>query len=96
MKLRIHREAEVEIDEAQPWYEQRSELAAAAFELEISHAIQRILHAPFRYPKGRRGERRFIVDQFPYTITYRILDDTVFITAFAHQSRRPGYWRHRK
>lgn len=96
MKLRIHREAEAEIDDAQAWYDDRSETAARAFELEVSHAIQLILEAPYRYPKGGRGERRFVVDQFPYTITYRILDDTVFITAFAHQSRRPGYWRHRR
>ena len=96
MKLRIHREAEAELDEAQVWYEERSAQTARAFELEISHAIHLILDTPFRYPKGTRGERRFVLDQFPYTITYRILDDTVIITAFAHQSRRPGYWRHRR
>lgn len=94
--LRFHPEADQELAEAREWYEVRSEVAAQAFTLEIDHAIEQILEAPLRYPIGRRGERRFVLDRFPYTILYRTRDDHVFITAVAHQSRRPGYWRHRR
>ncbi len=95
MALRFHREADEELAEARAWYEARSEVAAQAFALEIDHAIEHIMEAPLRYPSGRRGERKFIMDRFPYTILYRVRDDHIFITAVAHQSRRPGYWRHR-
>ena len=95
-KLRLHREADEELTEAKVWYQERSEVAAQAFALEIEHAIRRILEAPHRYPQGRRGEHRFVLDRFPYTILYRFREDHVFIVAVAHQSRRPGYWRHRK
>lgn len=94
--VRFHSEADQELLEAQTWYEKRSEVAAQAFALEIDGAINRISMAPLRYPQGRRGERRFVLDRFPYTILYRVRADHVFVTAVAHQSRRPGYWRHRK
>jgi plasmid stabilization system protein ParE len=94
--LRFHPEAEKELSEAREWYEVRSEVAAQAFALEIDHAIERILEAPLRYAIGTRGERRFVLDRFPYTILYRVRADHVFITAIAHQSRRPGYWQHRR
>jgi toxin ParE1/3/4 len=95
-RLRVHPEADEEVIAARKWYEARSEVAAQAFALEIDHAIEQILEAPLRYPVGPRGERRFILNRFPYTILYRISTDYVFITAIAHQSRRPGYWRQRR
>ena len=93
--LRFHPEAERELVSAQIWYEKRSEVAAQAFALELDKAIHRILESPQTYPMGRRGERRFILERFPYTILYRTEDDDVFVTAVAHHSRRPDYWRHR-
>ena len=96
MQVRFHREADEELAEAQNWYRERSEVAAQAFALEIDHAIESIAEAPQRWPQGRRGERRFTLDRFPYTVLYRVRADYVFITAVAHQSRRPGYWHHRR
>lgn len=94
--VQFHPEADQELIEAREWYDARSEVAAQAFSLEVDHAIGRILEAPLRYPIGRRGERRFVLDRFPYTILYRVRESHVFITAVAHQSRRPGYWHHRR
>jgi toxin ParE1/3/4 len=94
--LRFHPEADEELTEARNWYEARSEVAAQAFALEVSDAIERILQTPLRYPAGHRGEHRCVLDRFPYTILYRLRKDHVFITAVAHQSRRPNYWRHRR
>jgi toxin ParE1/3/4 len=94
--VRFHPEAEEELAEAREWYEERSEIAAQAFALEIDRAVGRIVEAPLRYPNGWRGEHRFVLNRFPFTILYRVRVDHVFITAVAHQSRRPGYWRHRR
>jgi toxin ParE1/3/4 len=93
--LTFHPEADQELAEAREWYAERSEVAAHAFALEIDRAIHRITDAPLRYPQGWRGERRYVLERFPYTLLYRTREDHVFITAVAHQSRRPGYWRHR-
>lgn len=91
MLIRLHREASDELDEAREWYAERSEVAAQAFALEIDHAIERIAQSPLTYPQGRRGERRFVLNRFPFTILSRVRADHVFITAIAHQNRRPGY-----
>ncbi|HEV7765964.1 MAG TPA: type II toxin-antitoxin system RelE/ParE family toxin [Thermoanaerobaculia bacterium] len=96
MQFRFHPEADEELFEAQAWYEKRSEAAAQAFAMESDHALSRIADAPLRYPQGWRGEHRFLLDRFPYTLLYRVRGDHIYITAVAHQSRRPGYWRHRK
>ena len=53
--LRFHPEADQELLEARDWYEERSEVAAQAFTLEIDHAIARIREAPQRYPMGSPG-----------------------------------------
>jgi plasmid stabilization system protein ParE len=84
MRVIFHSEADQELTEATAWYEERSELAAQAFALEIDHAIRAIAQAPLRWPKVKRGERRFVLDRFPYTVLYRVKADHVFITAVAH------------
>ncbi len=94
--VRFHPEADRELADAREWYRARSEVAAQAFSLEIDRAIQRIAEAPLTYPIGRRGEHRFLLNRFPYTILYRLRGEDVFVTAVAHQSRRRGYWRNRR
>lgn len=96
MKVRFHPEVDAELVEAEAWYRERSEVAAQAFALEIDAAIALILEAPLRWAQKRRGEHRFVLKRFPYTIIYRVHEDHVFVTAVAHHSRRPNYWRHRK
>jgi toxin ParE1/3/4 len=39
--------------------------------------------------------RRFVLDDFPFSLIYRIESERIWIVAVAHQSRRPGYWRER-
>ncbi len=97
MKLvRFHSEAEQELAEHEAWYRQRSEVAAQGFLLELDHAIAAVAEAPERWPIGRHGDRRYVFPRYPFTLLYRVHGDHVFITAVAHQSRRPGYWHHRK
>ena len=95
-RVELHPLAQDEVTAAEAWYRERSEVAAQAFVLEINRAIEEIFEAPERWPVGRRGERRVVLRRFPYSLLYRIREDDIFITAVAHQSRRPGYWRHRK
>lgn len=35
------------------------------------------------------------LDVFPYGIVYFVRDDEVLVVAYAHERRRPGYWRER-
>ena len=80
---------------AASWYRERSAKAAAAFEAEIAHAMERIAGAPDRYPPYIDESRRILLRRFPYSIVYRLNTDSIEIVAVAHWRRRPGYWRHR-
>ena len=88
-------EALAEAVAAAAWYRDRSARAAAAFEAEIAHAMNRIAAAPDRYPPYVDESRRILLRRFPYAIIYRLNADTIEIVAIAHGRRRPGYWRHR-
>lgn len=92
----FHPEAVQELAEHESWYREKSEMAAQGFLLELNRAIRNVAEFPERWPVASRGERRFVFPRYPFTLLYRIKGEVVFITAVAHQSRRPGYWRHRK
>ncbi len=91
-RIEFHPEADRELADAKAWYRDRSEVAAQAFALEIDQAIKSIAEAPERWPKMDRPERRVVLSRFPYSILYRVRSEEVFITAVAHQKRRPDYW----
>jgi toxin ParE1/3/4 len=93
--VRFHFEAEQELLEHEAWYWKRSEVAAQGFLLELEHAITMVRASPETWPIGRRGEHRYVFPRYPFTLLYRIRGNEIFVTAVAHQSRRPGYWRHR-
>ncbi|MGI9068072.1 MAG: type II toxin-antitoxin system RelE/ParE family toxin [Pyrinomonadaceae bacterium] len=95
MKVEFHPEADQELTEAKRWYRKRSQLAARAFATDINNALQDISVSPHRWPETTLGERRLVLSRFPFSILYRVRENVVFITAVAHQRRRPGYWRNR-
>jgi len=74
--------------------EANADLARAFIsEFERSAALlgeQPELGAPWR---GRA--RRFPLRRFPYSIVYYLSEGHIRILAVAHQSRKPGFWRHR-
>ena len=44
---------------------------------------------------GARGVKRLILRRFPYSVIVYERDAEIFVIAFAHHARRPGYWRER-
>lgn len=96
IRVEFHPEADQELEAAKNWYQERSNLAARAFATEIADSLAKIAGSPERWPATGSGERRFLLSKFPFSILYRMLASEIFVTAVAHQKRRPGYWRHRK
>jgi len=70
--LRVRRAAELEISEAQLWYEAKEKGLAAEFLSEVSQTIDRILETPLIYQHVHRGIRRAILHRFPYLIWYQV------------------------
>jgi toxin ParE1/3/4 len=99
--LRIHRLAEDEIVDAASWYEDRqSGLGIALLDL-IDKAIETIRSgvlptSPVPDARNVKGARRILLRRYPYSIVLHESEDEIVLVAFAHNSRRPGYWRSRE
>ncbi|MCB1229353.1 MAG: type II toxin-antitoxin system RelE/ParE family toxin [Verrucomicrobiae bacterium] len=96
MRVRYDDEAFGEAMDAATWYETQREELARAFLAKWKEAELRMLADPeiSRTFDGDLRQCRF--DVFPYTLVYRIEDETtVQVVAVIHQHREPGYWRDR-
>ena len=98
MRLQIHVDASAELDAAAAWYDHEQEGLGDELLEEVSRALSVISASPTTWPVVRRasGLRRFLLSRFPYTIIYAEAESYIRVFAFAHQKRRPGYWRKRR
>lgn len=90
-------EAEEELTEAAEFSAHRalSPSAADALLQDARAAEALILEFPHASPPLRGGFRRCLLRKHDYQLIYRVEGDLVRVYAFAHQKRRPGYWRKR-
>jgi len=93
-------EAEDELIEAQRWYETQRPGLGQEFRSAIDEAMERLLKTPFAASPivnvpASTGARRVLVKRFPYSIVFIDYNDDLWVVAFAHHHRRPGYWRER-
>ena len=93
MRIRQLSVATVELREAMAWYRERSPRVAGNLWLRVQDARRSIVLFPCAAPLIERRVRRFVLSGFPYDIIYSVLADEIVIVAFAHHSRRPGYWK---
>lgn len=94
-RVTFHPQAVAELIEATEFYEDRSPGLGAALLDETERAIARIAAMPEASERIAPRARRKALWRFPYSIIYGICDDRVRVVAFAHQRRRPFYWRER-
>lgn len=98
--LRIHRLAENEITAAASWYEAKQDgLGISLLDL-VDNIVDRICSgnlpsSPAPGVATNLGARRVLLRRFPYSIVFYERPKEIAIVAFAHSSRRPGYWRSR-
>jgi hypothetical protein len=99
-RIHIHYEAAKEVEEAAAWYERERpglgadfhEAAEAALDL-LQEEVVPLVSLPGK--AGALGLKRLMLRRFPYSVVVRLTATEVFVIAFAHNSRRPGYWRKR-
>lgn len=98
--MRIHAAAAEEAAEAAAWYENKRPGLGADFERAVDAALD-LLEAeivPLAAVPGAAGKReakRLLLRRFPYAVVVRESGTEVVVIAFAHTSRRPGYWQGR-
>jgi toxin ParE1/3/4 len=93
--VEFHDEAGVEYDVAFDWYLKRSPDAALMFDAEVNRALADIAATPHRWATGLHSTRRYLLRRFPYIVIYQERENDIQVLAFAHTSRKPGYWKKR-
>jgi len=99
--LRTHRLAEKELNEAARWYEAQQLGLGVSLLNVVDNAIARLRSgrlpsSPVPGVKTTEDVRRVLLKRFPYSIVFYERADEIVIIAFAHSSRRPGFWRSRE
>ena len=88
-------EAQTEFEEAAAWYEQQRDGLGSEFIAEVQAVLNQISAVPGLYAAIYHGVRRAPVRRFPYTILYRVEQDSVLILAVFHTRRDPAVWQAR-
>ena len=91
----VESEAENELSDSVAFYERRESGLGLEFERTACEAVQAIQADPDRHPLQKDGTRRLVMERFPFVIHYADLPGAIWVLAFAHTSRKPGYWRRR-
>jgi toxin ParE1/3/4 len=89
----IEEHAEDELADSVEFYERRRAGLGLEFERAARETVRTIQADPERHPLHKEGTRCYVMERFPFTVRYMDLPDTIWIIAFAHTSRKPGYWK---
>jgi hypothetical protein len=99
-RVRIHEAAAEEAAEAAAWYENERPGLGTDFQRAVEAALDLLEEeivplVSVAGAAGTRGIKRLLLRRFPYAVIVRESAAEIVIVAFAHTSRRPGYWRSR-
>ena len=97
---REHPAAREEYLDALAWYDDQEAGLGDRLGDDLDNGVDFIREWPDSAPLYRGRQRiprlrRKGTDVFPYGIIYFVRDDEVIVVAYAHERRRPGYWRKR-
>ena len=87
--------AQSEFREGVAWYRERNSRTARRFALEVKSAIAAIRQYPERYPHWDEVHRFYLVNDFPYYVAYRQVQDSVQIVAIRHAAQDQDAWKGR-
>lgn len=95
MTVRNHPEAALEMVEEAAYLERQLQGYGSLFLVTAASLRDKIALFPLMYPERMRGIRFCTMPVFRYVMPYHVRGDEIVVLAYAHTSRRPGYWRSR-
>lgn len=81
--------------EAADCYDSERHGFGTAFVDEVERTLRQVAVHPEASPVELGNIRKCVVARFPYSVMYSAEAGGVLVTAIAHHSRRPTYWRSR-
>jgi plasmid stabilization system protein ParE len=94
-ELIIAPEAQLDLEAAYSWYEDRRPGLGEEFLSCVDACIQKICRMPELYEKAHEEYRRALVRRFPYAIFYEYTAGIITVYSIFHGSRDPEKWRNR-
>lgn len=92
MKVSYHPLTVSDLNNAVAWYNQRRAGLGNELRSEVNAAIARVRASPSQYPTVEHDIRRCFVHRFPYSISYRIInEEAIRILVIRHHRRHPGF-----
>ena len=95
VNLFFHPDVSSEIKASYDWYQEQADGLGEDFLNELEYSYQAIVEFFDTWPKFSRDFRRFILSRFPFSVIYRKNNESVYVIAIMHHSRKPGYWLER-
>ena len=96
MKIRFVEEAQHEFLDAISDYEEARSGLGQRFKDEVDRSVLWVADHPELYRLRPSAYRRINLRIFPYYIPYIVREQTLWILAVAHASRKPLYWISRR
>ena len=95
VRVGFHPDAKREMREAADFYDLERSGLGSDFVDAVEAAMRRLTEHPESSPVLLGQVRRSTVPRFPYSIIYSVRGGGIFVSAIAHNSRRPFYWQDR-
>ncbi|MDZ4289927.1 MAG: type II toxin-antitoxin system RelE/ParE family toxin [Prosthecobacter sp.] len=96
MTIRFVEEAQREFLDAISYYEDARGGLGRRFKDEVDRSVLWIADHPELYRLRPSAYRRINIRVFPYYIPYVVREQTLWVLAVAHGSRKPLYWISRR
>lgn len=87
--------AELDLLEAQDWYDRRRWGLGNEFMFAVDACFARIELAPEAFVFSHGNVRRALLQQFPYAVLFKVLDEEITIVGCLHTSRDRSSWEER-
>lgn len=83
----VRREAQLEVQEAFQYYQDKSEGLGFEFMRSLDAALQSIKRNPFAYQEIYKEAHRILLRKFPYAVFYIVEETKIIVVACFHQKR---------
>jgi plasmid stabilization system protein ParE len=87
--------AQQELAQTVEFYEQQLAGLGTSFHKEVFEAVDFISMFPEGYQLITKRTRKCLLRKFPYLVLYSNVNNTIIISAIAHQHRHPRSYLHR-
>ena len=91
----IRRQAQLEVQEAFQYYQEKSEGLGFEFMRSLDAALQSVKRNPFAYQKIYSETRRVLLRKFPYALFYIAEENRIIVVACFNQKRSEIDWLRR-